>query len=107
MSYCGPQYTGRGCMCYTQPTPGITPMTGLPSNGPLCGYIDANFLYACDDGCCPGGCPTVSSSSSSSGAVTQSVNNSALNILLLIMAILYCILLVTGVVWASRKKIGQ
>lgn len=103
MSYCGPQYTGRGCTCYTQPTPGITPMTGLPSKGPLCGYIDANFLYACDDGCCPGGCPTVSSS----GAVTQSVNTSALNIVLLIMAILYCILLVAGVVWASRKKIGQ
>jgi hypothetical protein len=105
MSYCGPEYTGRGCQCYTQPTLGITPVVGLATSGPICGYIADSFLYGCDAGCCPGGCP-VSSSSPGETTTTGDLSSgmSTIDIILLVFGILYCILLVIGVVWASRKK---
>jgi len=103
MSFCGSQYTGRGCACHTQPIPGITPMASLPVSGSICSYIDKNFLYGCDAGCCPGGCPTDTSTAAASTSADApfSTTWTPLNIFLIVLGILYCVLLVLGVV--SKK----
>jgi hypothetical protein len=59
MSYCGPQYTGKGCECQLQVTPGVTPATQEAANPQrICAFREEGIQYACDPGCCPTDCST-------------------------------------------------
>ena len=54
---CGPQYTGRGCECRAQVTPGVTPATGEASNPTwICAHVQDGIQTGCDPGCCPTDC---------------------------------------------------
>ena len=54
---CGPQYTGRGCECRAQVTPGVTPATGEASNPTwICAHVQDGIQTGCDPGCCPADC---------------------------------------------------
>jgi hypothetical protein len=54
---CGPQYTGKGCECRLQVTPGKTPATGEASNpARICSFVEYGVQYPCDPGCCPTDC---------------------------------------------------
>ena len=54
---CGPQYTGKGCECRVQVTPGTTPATGEASNPTwICAHVQDGIQTGCDPGCCPTDC---------------------------------------------------
>lgn len=54
---CGPQYTGKGCECRAQVTPGVTPSTGEASNPTwICAHVQDGIQVGCDPGCCPTDC---------------------------------------------------
>jgi len=109
MSYCGPQYKNSNCQCYLQVTPGITPGSNVATSTPICAFRLEKFQYACDPGCCPEAC-TLNNAISSNAMMTSTtsiVSSKGLTIIdwiLIILAIIFCILLVIGVVWASRRR---
>lgn len=65
---CGPQYTGKGCECRAQVTPGVTPSTGEASNPTwICAHVQDGIQVGCDPGCCPTDC---SAAAAAAGAKT-------------------------------------
>lgn len=76
---CGPQYTGRGCECRAQVTPGTTPATGEASNPTwICAHVQDGIQTGCDPGCCPTDCSkktttTVKDGTGGAAAGTKSV----------------------------------
>ena len=66
---CGPQYTGKGCECRPQVTPGITPGTGEASNPTwICAQVENGIQTACDPGCCPTDCSTAAADAAATAA---------------------------------------
>ena len=73
---CGPQYTGRGCECRAQVTPGVTPATGEASNPTwICAHVQDGIQTGCDPGCCPTDCSkqTTTDKDGTAAADTKSV----------------------------------
>ena len=105
MSYCGPQYASSNCQCYLQLTPGISPGSNVATTTPICAFRLDGKQYACDPGCCPEICSIENSSSEPLSAPSStSFGLTDLDWFLIVLAIIFCILLIGGVVWASRRR---
>jgi len=106
MSYCGPQYASANCSCYLQLTPGISPGSNVATTTPICAFRSEGKQYACDPDCCPAAC-TIANSSSEPLATTPTKTSTGLTVtdwILIVLAIIFCVLLLAGIVWASRKR---
>lgn len=109
MSYCGPQYKSSNCQCYLQLTPGITPGSNVAASTPICAFRKGKFQYACDPGCCPKPCTLENSVSSNAMTTTTTTTSSTYKLstidwILIVLGIIFCIMLLIGVLWASRKR---
>lgn len=106
MSYCGPQYASANCQCYLQLTPGVSPGSNVATTTPLCAFRLEGKQYACDPGCCPQVCTKENSSTERMATVEPNVSTkfTILDWFLIVLAVIFCILLVIGTVWASRKR---
>lgn len=107
MSYCGPQYASANCQCYLQLTPGISPGSSVATTTPLCAFRLEGKQYACDPGCCPKACTVDNSAAEPMETETPketSYKFTTEDWLLIVLAIIFCILLLAGVAWGSRRR---
>ena len=103
-TYCGPQYTGKGCKYLSQVTPGITAATGTES-GPnmICAFQEGDAQFPCDTGCCLTE-ETESSASASTGTATDTSSEPAFPIwAIILLIVLGAIGLAIFVAWAAKK----
>lgn len=87
-----------------QVTAGISPGSNVATRTALCAYRADGVQYACDTGCCPTDCTVSNSFASPDTAGGTSTDMTILDYILVTLAIIFCILLILGVVWASRKR---
>ena len=102
-TYCGPQYTGKGCKYLSQVTPGITPTTGTES-GPnmICAFQEGDAQFPCDPGCCgPPSTETGGDGTTTSGDGTTGNWFPIWAIILLI--VLGALIMAVFLAWAAKK----
>ena len=101
---CGPQYTGKGCECRAQVTPGVTPSTGEASNPTwICAHVQSGVQTACDPGCCPTDC-SAAAAAAAAATTASSGDTKGKNWWIILVSILFGLMMFVSYFYRSTRR---